>query len=240
MMGQWLMTVLLLGTVSGIGGIYRDHGATGKWDPLVLEGLAQVEAGDWPVARRFLRRALDKGCRDGLVYITLGMGVAKANDWEKAEKLFRAGEGDFKQRYSSYTVYDDYLETRSQTLLQLRNPQAAKPFLEELLLRQPDSLTGLVLLGTARLQLGETEEAVTLLTRAFPQLPESSKEQVGIMLVRGNVDLNRDQQAVAWIDQVLARNASHPDLVQLRERLTGEQRSNRSVDPLLRMIQRPR
>lgn len=131
----------------------------------------------------------------------------EANEWRRQDKLDEAQRA-YRGAIARAPDLEQALVSYSTLLNQQVLPAKALPFAERAVAAYPKSLPALVALGNSLTLLRHHDRAADVLERAVAQSRRQSTEAM-VMLAQVYAHINRDAEAVALIDEVLAIRPDH-------------------------------
>lgn len=142
-----------------------------EWAPLAEAGFSAFEGGNFDMAMNFFRRAIDKGCRDGLVYFRMGIYYESGEDFARAKKYFRLARSHLPGRYSGNIAAKTIHEHLGRVLFTLGDLPGAEEELQQALRLQGPNFTILFLLGSIARQKGDDEKVIDYYSKAVAYPP---------------------------------------------------------------------
>lgn len=156
---------------------YKKHGhKSAAWTPLVESGFSAMESGNLDAAMNFFKRAVEKGCRDGLVYFNMAVYNESGNNFENAYNYFKLAEKYLPGRYKSHDAAKSIHEHLGRVLYHMGRTDEAESELKKALTSQGDNFTVVFLLGSIAQGKGDDEGVITYYSKALTlPPPEESK-----------------------------------------------------------------
>lgn len=214
-----------------------------KWTPLVKEGLQAFENDDLDMAANFFKRAMEKGCKDGLVYFKLGLYNEYKGKPLRAKEYFQLAKKHLPKRYPRTEPTKTVNEHLGRVLMSLGDIPGAKGEFTSGLTKYGPNFSLLFLLGSIARQEGDTGRVIEYYTKAlkYPP-PDGTNPQeilITVLIEIGKAHYDRgeyDKSSAIW-QQVLARMPDHPIARQYMTSIQRSQTTNTMKDEEQRIIE---
>lgn len=221
---------------------YRKSGHRSKeWDEFIEPGFESFDSGSLATSYVFLRRAFDRGCRDGLVLYRLGIySEVRGNFREAAALLVKAAEG-IRRQYPNHPLAESIDEHAGRALYQANDFDRARPYLESALRHTPEGFMLLYMLGQIARMKGEFDASRNYLEKAL-QVPApgdvgfDARKAVLTELIAVTYELDDLDSCEAYVDAMLAAYPQDPVATSYKERLASERQRRKEREIIERLV----
>ena len=196
---------------------YQTHGAKSpKWTPLVEAGLKAHESGNADAAVSFYEKAIDRGCKDGLLFYKLGVYHEEKDDLVNAHKYYSLARKHLPGRYRSRTATKNIHEDIGRVLFAMGKLTAAKPELEKAVSTNGENFTLMFLLGSIARQGGSDGGVINYYSKALtyppPQGTDPAQITLTILVELGTAfyNLKQMENSLEMWNKILSIAPNHP------------------------------
>lgn len=215
---------------------YQASGHRGvTWDPLIEAGLTALDGGNRSAGLHFLKRALNLGCRDGLVYYRLGLVQEAEEDFNGALGFFLLADPLMKDRFPEYPPTKEIKDHVGNIYYSLGKYKEAKEAYLAAVKENGENFVRLFLIGQIERMNGEPQSAIGSFEKALQYAPplgaEKMKTLAHIELMQLFHSAKNDEQVLKYAEAVLEGIPNYPSALKYKEEvLKKKSQSNQEKD----------
>lgn len=213
-----------------------------KWDELIEPGFQSFDGGNYATAYVFLKRAYDRGCRDGLLLFRLGLYKESQGQYKEAASFLAEGAEKLPKQYPGHPLAKSIHDHAGRVLYQADDYARALPELLKAIDVTPDNFMALFMAGQILRIKKEYTQAKQLLEKALAaKLPQdittNPRPRVLAELMIVAYELKDLDAALSYANQILETSPtdtlaqSYKEKIQ-RERLRLKERE--AIDRLVK------
>lgn len=224
---------------------FQKHGSKkAKWAPLVEAGFSAFDSGSTEAAASFFQQAIEKGCKDSLVYFDMGLYYESNNNMIEAEKYLKLAAAGLPGQYPSHEASKTIHEHLGRIFFSTGNLPGAKAEITKAIEKQGESFTLLFLLGSIARQENDYNGVVNYYTTALslPPTPGTDPQAIVLTLLveigKAYYELKQYDNSIKTWDQILTYSPNHPIARKYKEVLTRKKMGSKLSDEEKRSIQK--
>jgi len=148
--------------------LYLKNGHRDKeWDEWIVPAFESFDSGSYATASIFLSKAYDKGCRDPMVLLRLGIYKESRGEAKEAAKLLRLAAEETPKHYPKHPIATGIHRHAGRALYKVDDFEAALPHLKEALKHEPEDFMLLLMTGQIERMKGNIKAARGYFERAL-------------------------------------------------------------------------
>lgn len=208
---------------------YKKNGhKSPQWTPLVEAGFSAYESGNRDAAINFFNRAIEKGCKDGLVYFTIAGYYEERDNLTNARKYLELAKIYLPQKYPNNEATKTINEHLGRVLFSMGDLLAAEAELARAASKQGPNFTVMFLLGSIARQKNDDRNVINYYTMALAAPPPPGVEvrdlllTIMIEIAKANYNLKQYNESMDAWNRVLEIAPNHPIARQYKLKIERE------------------
>lgn len=192
-----------------------------KWDPLVEAGFTALDGGNTNAGVHFLKRGLNLGCRDGLVYSRLALVREAEGDLKEALEILLMAEPLLEKSYPTHPTSLEIKEHLGNLYYGLGKFAEAKGAFLTAIEKNGENFMRLFLVGQIDRMNGEGASALTYFEKALSHSPPPEASDMKIALHLELLEIyhsaENDEKVLEQATAILELIPNHPKALQYKE-----------------------
>lgn len=212
-----------------------------EWDEFVEPAFQSFDGGNLSTAYVFLRRAYDRGCRDGLLLYRLGLYLETRGKYKEAADLTAQAAAKIPKQYPNHPLSKGIHEHAGRILYQTEQYDLALPELKKALDFKPDNFMALFMTGQILRIQKRYDESRQVFEKAISAAPPAGttpnpRLQLARELMIVTFELKDFDAALAYADVVLSVAPSDQLALSYKNRIGIEKQKAREREAIERIV----
>lgn len=198
-----------------------------KWTPLVEAGFSAFESGNYETGIDFFKRAIAKGCKDGLIYFKLGEYYEEIENLPSAKNYFELARKNLPKRYPRNEATKTIHEHLGRVLFSMGDMAGAKAEFGKAIKSQGENFTLMFFLGSIARQENNDQKVIDYYDRALRHAPPKGTNPQDIVVTllieigKSYFNLGQYDKSLKIWDRVLEIAPNHPIARQHKTHIQG-------------------
>lgn len=212
-----------------------------KWNELIEPGFSSFDSGNLATAAVFLKRAHERGCRDGLLLYRLGIFQESQRQYKVAADLLAEAAEKLPKQYPGHPLARGIHEHAARVLYQADDYARALPELKKALEHDPDNFV-LIFMAGQLLRLNKSyAEARTLFEHALQIKPPEGlgldpNQRVWRELMSVTYELGDLKACAAYADMIIAANPNDQIALSYKQKLERERLRKKELEIIEKIV----
>lgn len=192
-----------------------------KWDPLVEAGFTALDGGNTNAGVHFLKRGVNLGCRDGLVYFRLAAVREADDDLKGALEILLMAETLLEKNYPAHPASLEIKDHLGNLYYGLGKFAEAKGAFLSAIEKRGENFVRLFLVGQIDRMNGEMASALSYFEKALLHSPPPEASDMKIALHLELLEIyhaaENDEKVLEQASAILESVPNHPKALQYKE-----------------------
>jgi len=213
-----------------------------KWNEFIEPAFSSFDSGHYSTAAIFLKKAHERGCRDGLLLYRLGIYQELQKQYKEAAELLAEAAEKVPKQYPSHPLAGGIHEHAARALYQVDDYERALPALKKALEHEPEDFLLLFMSGQLLRLAKSLPEARAAFEKALTVKPPEGldvdpKQKVWRELMAITYEQKDFEACAAYAAMLLAANPNDSVALSYKQNLDREKFLQRQMEAIKKMSQ---
>jgi len=212
-----------------------------KWDELIEPGFSSFDSGNLATAAVFLKRAHERGCRDGLLLYRLGIFKETQKQYKEAADLLAEAAEKIPKQYPGHPLALGIHEHAARVLYQADDYGRALPELKKALEHDPENFV-LIFMAGQLLRLNKNfPEARAMFEKALTVKPPEGlgldpNQRVWRELMAITYEMGDTEACAAYAQMILSANPNDGIALSYTQKIEREKLRKRELQIIDKIV----